>query len=199
MDVTLQWFSNHYLELSAFVFGVLGVWLTARQSIWCWPVGLANVVLSLFVFYFSRLYADVLLQVFYFVMTIYGWINWLRGGEKKSVLKVRRIRFSELWLMVVCGMIMAALTGWLFSTFTNASLPWLDSLVAVWGVIGTWAMARKIMEHWMIWVVVDLLCVGIYAYKELYFFTALYFIFTLLALYGWKQWMKDYKQQQAGN
>ena len=111
MDVTLQWFSNHYLELSAFVFGVLGVWLTARQSIWCWPVGLANVVLSLFVFYFSRLYADVLLQVFYFVMTIYGWINWLRGGEKKSVLKVRRIRFSELWLMVVCGMIMAALTG----------------------------------------------------------------------------------------
>jgi nicotinamide mononucleotide transporter len=194
MQFVFDWLLGHYLEFFAFVFGVLGVWLTARQNIWCWPIGLANVVLSLFVFYFSRLYADVLLQMFYLVMTIYGWVNWLKGGEKKSVLKIRSITRVELIVILLIGSIGTGIVGWLFNRYTQAALPYWDSLVAVWGVIGTWAMARKIIQHWLIWIITDLLCVGIYFYKDLYFFTALYFIFVVLAVYGWFEWKKELRK-----
>lgn len=197
MDALLNWFAQHGLELAAFAFGVMGVWLTARQNIWCWPVGLANVVLSLIVFFYARLYADVLLQVFYLVMTLYGWYEWLFGGENKSRLKIRRIRRQETLLLLLLGFAASLLAGWLFERYTNAALPYWDSFVAVWGVIATWAMARKILEHWSMWIVIDLLCTGIYFYKELYFFTALYFLFAILAVYGLIAWKKDYRQQNA--
>ncbi len=197
MDALLNWFSVHGLELAAFVFGVLGVWLTARQNIWCWPVGLANVLLSLFVFFYARLYADVLLQLFYLVMTLYGWYEWLFGGENKSRLQIRRIRRPETFFLLLIGFAASLLAGWLFQRYTNAALPYWDSFVAVWGVIATWAMARKILEHWSMWIVIDLLCTGIYFYKGLYFFTALYFLFAVIAVYGHITWKKDYLKQRA--
>ncbi len=197
MQTVFNWLGLHYLEISAFIFGVLGVWLTAKQSIWCWPVGLANVALSLFVFFFARLYADVLLQVFYLVMTLYGWYQWLWGGEKKSKLSIRKIKKLEILWLVIIGIVGTLLMGWLFKSYTNASLPFIDSFVAVWGILATWAMAKKIMEHWIAWIFIDLICVAIYTYKEIYFFTALYFIFTLMAVAGLKLWMKDYRNQAS--
>ena len=189
-----NWLLANYLELFAFVTGVLGVWLTARQNIWCWPLGLINVSLSLVVFYFSKLYADVSLQVFYLVMTVYGWVNWKRGGANHGRLQIRGFHKWELYMIFPLGFAATALVGWNFASFTDAALPYMDSLVAVWGVLGTWVMARKVIWHWLIWIINDLICVGIYAYKELYFFTALYFIFTLLAVYGWIQWNKEWKK-----
>lgn len=189
--MVLEWILENYIEIAASVIGIIGVWLTAKENILCWPAGLINVILSLYVFFNSRLYADVLLQVFYLVMTLYGWYNWLYGGEKRSKLKIRKINKTELISILIIGFTAAFITGWLFSRFTNASLPYIDSLVFVWGVIGTWAMGRKIIEHWIIWIINDLICVGIYAYKELYAFTILYLIFSILAVYGLLTWKKQ--------
>lgn len=197
MQAVFNWFILHYLELFAVVFGIVGVLLTAKQNIWCWPVGLANVTLSLFVFYYAKLYADVLLQAFYLVMTLYGWYQWLWGGEKKSSLYIRHIKRLEVILLIVIGTVGSAVMGYVFNHYTEAALPYLDSLVAVWGILGTWAMARKIMEHWIIWIIVDIICTGIYAYKELYLFTALYCIFVVLAVIGLRIWKKDFKKQPA--
>lgn len=191
MQIALQWLYANILEILAFIFGILNVWLTTRQNIWCWPVGLANVLLSLVVFLFSRLYADVLLQVFYLVLTIYGWVHWLYGGEKKTKLAIRRIKLKETIAILLIGTAGSLIVGELFSRYTNAALPRWDSLVAVWGVIATWAMARKIWEHWIMWIVIDSICTIIYAYKHLYFFTALYFFFVILAIYGLIKWRKD--------
>lgn len=191
ISLAWEWILVNYLELFAFIFGILGVWLTARQNIWCWPIGLANVILSVFVFFSARLFADVLLQIFYLVITVYGWYNWLHGGVQKKQLKIRRIKQIETIIILIIGSAGVYLVGWLFSTYTNASLPYWDSVVAVWGVIATWAMARKVIEHWVIWIINDLVCTGIYAYKQLYLFTALYFIFTILAIYGLIEWKKE--------
>jgi nicotinamide mononucleotide transporter len=197
MHLVLQWIYEHYLEILGFVFGILGVFLTAKQNIWCWPVGLANVILCLFVFLFAKLYADVILQIFYLVMTIYGWYEWLHGGEKKTVLKIRRIRIHETLILLAIGAAGTAVAGYLFSRYTDAALPYWDSLVAVWGVIGTWAMARKILEHWVMWIIVDLICSILYAYKEIYLFSALYFVFVILAVYGLIRWKKDFTAQTS--
>lgn len=194
MQLILEWFTKNYVEIIASVLGLWGVWLTTRQNIWCWPVGLVNVILSLYVFFVSKLYADVILQIFYLVMTIYGWYNWLYGGENKSVLKVTRIKKNIMIALIITSIFLIAATGYLFSTYTDAALPYWDATVAVWGVIGTYVQAKKYIENWIIWILNDLLCTGIYFYKDLYAFTALYFIFTLLAIYGYYQWRKDLKK-----
>lgn len=193
----ISWLSNNYIEVMAALLGIAGVWLTTRQLIWCWPVGLANVILSMFVFFEARLYADVLLQCFYLVMTLYGWYHWVFGKEGRRQLSVSHIKPALLVALIIAGALGSALAGYLFSTYTNASLPYWDAAVAVWGVIATYAMARKIIENWIMWIITDAVCVGIYFYKELFAFTVLYFIFTVLAAYGYYKWSKDYKSLRA--
>jgi nicotinamide mononucleotide transporter len=190
----MNWIIANYIEVIAAILGVVGVWLTTKQVIWCWPVGLVNVILSIIVFFNSKLYADVTLQIFYLAMTVYGWYNWLWGGVSKSPLKVRNIRISELSIMLIIGTISFVTVGWLFSRYTDAALPYIDSFVAVWGVIATYAMAKKIIQNWIMWIVIDSVCVGIYFYKELYAFTVLYFIFVVLAAYGLFEWKKELKK-----
>jgi nicotinamide mononucleotide transporter len=197
MEQFLNWLTGNYVEIIASLLGIIGVWLTAKQIIWCWPVGLFNVILSIYVFFFTKLYADVVLQLFYLVMTLYGWYNWLYGGENKSVLKVSRIRRKEMLILLFISVIFIVITGYLFSHYTDAALPYWDAAVAVWGVIGTYVQAKKFIENWIIWILNDLLCTGIYFYKHLYAFTVLYFIFVLLAVYGYSEWKKDMNKNRS--
>ncbi len=193
----INWVTENYIELIASILGVAGVYLTAKQKIWCWPVGLVNVALSLYVFFIAKLYADVVLQVFYLVMTLYGWYNWIFGGEKKFELPVRNIKAKEFLIMFIAGMCLSVLVGYLFATYTDASFPYWDSLLTVWGIIGTYAMGKKIIEHWIMWIVIDINCTILYFIKHLYAFAPLYFIFTALAVYGYYTWKKDLKKQTA--
>jgi len=193
----MNWITENYIEIIASVLGIAGVYLTAKQKIWCWPVGLANVVLSLYVFFVAKLYADVVLQVFYLVMTLYGWYNWIFGGEKKFELPVRKIRSKELIIMLVSGFSLSYVVGYLFANYTDAAFPYWDSLLTVWGIIATYAMGKKIIEHWLMWIIIDINCTILYFIKELYAFAPLYFIFTILAVYGFYTWKKDLKKLQA--
>jgi nicotinamide mononucleotide transporter len=130
-------------------------------------------------------------------MTLYGWYHWVFGKEGRRQLAVSHIKPALLVALIIAGALGSALAGYLFSTYTNASLPYWDAAVAVWGVIATYAMARKIIENWIMWIITDAVCVGIYFYKELFAFTVLYFIFTVLAAYGYYKWSKDYKSLRA--
>lgn len=197
MSVIIAWICTNYIEILAALLGIVGVWLTTRQLIWCWPVGLLNVLLSIYVFFVSRLYADVILQAFYLVMTFYGWYNWSYGGRGKTTLHVSRIKPGLLLALVLISAVATAITGYLFSTYTNAALPYWDAGVAVWGVLCTWLQAKKILENWIIWIITDLVCTGIYFYKELYAFTGLYFFFAVLAAYGYYAWRKDHIKLSA--
>jgi len=194
MAIILSWISENYIEIIASLLGLWGVWLSTQQNIWCWPIGLLNVLLSLYVFFSSKLYADVALQIFYFVMTLYGWYNWLYGGENKTALKVTRIKQKLIIILIITSVFFIFIIGYIFSKYTDAALPYWDATVAVWGVIGTYIQAKKYIENWIIWILTDLLCTGIYFYKELYAFTALYFIFAILAVYGYVEWKKDLKK-----
>lgn len=194
MDYFTSWSVEKIIELSASLIGLIGVWLTTRQKIWCWPVGLLGVILSLYVFLASKLYADVILQIFYIVLTIYGWYNWLHGGENRTILKVTRVNKKYILILLIIGFGAVFITGYVFSEFTDASLPYWDATVAVWGVIATLEQAKKHIENWVMWILTDLLCTGIYFYKELYFFAGLYFCFALLAIYGFSSWKKDLKK-----
>ena len=186
----LTWLQANYVELIAAVAGIAGVWLTTRQIIWCWPVALVNVTLYIYIFFRSKLYADFGLQVFYLVLTLYGWYNWLYGGKDHKELPVSRLSVKVFLICLGIGIPAFILTGFMLRRFTDAALPFIDSFVAVWGIIGTWMMAKKMLENWILWIVVDLTCVGIYMVKGLYATAVLYFIFTILAVYGYRAWKK---------
>lgn len=192
----LEWVVSNSIEISAAVLGITGVYLTTRQNIWCWPVGLANVILSIFVFLFSRLYADVVLQIFYLIMTIYGWYFWVFGGKNKNQLPIRNMKITELIIITVIGTVSSVFSGFIFWKYTNASYPVWDSFLMVWGILATYAMAKKILQHWILWIIIDINCTALYFLKDLYAFSILYLVFTFLAVYGYIKWKTEWKNQE---
>jgi len=190
LNIILSWISENYYELIAAIAGILGVWLTAKQNILCWPVSLINVIFSVIVFFVAKLYAAVILQFFYFYITIYGWYKWHKGEENKAPLAVRKLKHKQRLFIPLFLLIGTSIVGVILDFYTDASLPYLDSFTTVGGIISTYMMARKIIEHWIVWIFLDTVSVSIYIYKGLYAFSLLYFIYCLMAIYGYFQWKK---------
>lgn len=180
------------IEISATIFGFTCVWLTIRENIWCWPTGIIQVALYIFVFYQARLYSDMGLHAVYVVMQLYGWYNWLYGGIGRSSLTVTRITPQGvfIWASTAAGGTFAL--GMFMSTYTNADLAYWDAATTVLSLIAQWLMAKKILESFLIWITVDVLCVGIYFIKNLYPTTILYFAFLIMATIGFFEWKKSY-------
>ena len=191
-----DWIAANYIEIIAALLGIAGVWLTTRQNIWCWPIGLANVMLSMIVFFTAKLYYDFVLQIFYFVLTFYGWFQWLSRGKNSKSLRVTNLKSVSLLLSAFIIIVSVAVFGKLATMYTDASLPYWDAFTTSGGIIATFWMARKKIENWIAWVVIDIVCTFIYIYKELYAFSALYFIFAILAVVGYLRWKKDLQTEQ---
>lgn len=186
-------------EIIGTILGLVSVWLTVRQNIWCWPTGLLMVALYAVVFFQAKLYADAGLQVVYFVLQIYGWYEWLRGGKMRGKLNVTRIRLRLGVALAVTAVTATALMGHLLATKTDAALPYWDSTATVLSLIAQWMLARKIIENWLVWITVDLLSIGIYAAKALYPTMALYAAFLALAALGWIEWRKSLNRPASDN
>ncbi len=181
------------IEIIAVIFGLLCVILTVRQNIWCWPTGLVQVTLYIFIFYHVKLYSDLILHVIYVFMQIYGWYHWLHGGEERSKLQVSRLVLSYLAGWIVLCVIGTFLWGWLMKTFTDAAVPFADAFTTVASLIAQWLMARKKLESWWFWISVDVVAIGVYFYKDLFFTTGLYALFLILATFGFFSWQKSVK------
>jgi len=194
MHDLLFWLKANYIEVIGTLSGIAGVWLTTRQIIWCWPVSLVNVLCYVYVFFMTKLYADFGLQFFYLALIFYGWYHWIYGGKDRHELQVNRLSLKGFAIYFFTGSILTILTGILLARFTNASLPFLDSFLGVWSIICTLLMAKKIVENWLIWVVVDGIYIGMYIYKGLYPTSILYLLYALIALYGYFEWKKEYNK-----
>lgn len=181
------------IEIIAVIFGLLCVILTVRQNIWCWPTGLVQVTLYTLIFYHVKLYSDLILHVIYVLMQIYGWYNWLHGGEERSKLRVSRLVLSHLAGWIVLCVIGTFVWGWLMKTFTDAAVPFADAFTTVASLIAQWLLAWKKLESWWFWISVDVVAIGVYFYKGLFFTTGLYAVFLILATFGFLAWRKSVK------
>ena len=168
-----------FVELTGTIFGLLGVWLTVKENILCFPAGIINVTLYAWLFLKSHLYADALLQVIYILLLIYGWYKWLHEKKSTSELHVTKTSGSMLLLLIGLCIISTAGIGTFFRYKTDASLPYLDSLTTYMSLIAQWMIARKKIENWLIWIVADIIYVGMYVSKHLYLTSILYFIFII--------------------
>ena len=186
------------LEILAVVTGIVSVYLSTREKIWSWPTALVNVSLYFVVFYQAKLYADMGLQVVYFVLSLYGWWQWLYGGANRSELHVTRAgRALGLRLALIAGAVAVTLGTTLYR-FTDASLPFVDSATTGTSLVAQWMMTRKLLENWAVWAAVDVVYVGMFIYKALYLTAALYAGFFVLAVMGWFSWKRSLEAAHAG-
>lgn len=180
------------LEAVATIFGLLCVWLTIKQNILCWPAGLVQVCLYIFIFYDAKLYADMGLHIIYVGLSIYGWMYWKKSKESGQRV-VTHTRNILPWILIM--LIATIASGYLLTTFTDASVPYLDSFVVIASLIAQWLMARKKLESWFFWIMADIVAIGIYSYKDLYLTSGLYFVFLIMAITGYFTWRKDMRMR----
>ena len=185
------------IEVAAAAFGIASVYLSARQNVWNWPLGIINVALYIFVFYEAKLYADMGLQAVYVVLAAYGWWHWLHGGTNHGTLPVSRVPTREILLLGIAFLAATAALSTLLARTTDASLPLADSALTAASLVAQYMMTRKYVECWLVWIVADAAYVALFIYKGLLPTAGLYLVFTGLAVVGWRQWRAALREQSA--
>jgi len=191
--------STSWLEIVAMITGLIGVWLTIKESIWCFPVGITNVTLYAWLFLTPgiQLYADALLQIIYIFLLFYGWMNWSKKNNNLIIIHPIRINYSsalKVFILTIAGTISLAI---FLSTYTAASYPWPDSALTCFSLAAQWMIAKKYIENWIVWIVVDLVYLPLYIVKQLPLTAVLYFIFLILAFKGYSDWKKNIVYHEA--
>ncbi|MES2962915.1 MAG: nicotinamide riboside transporter PnuC [Bdellovibrionota bacterium] len=177
------------LEIVANVANLLSVYLAARNHVLTWGVGILGGILYGVMFFRTQLYADVSLQVFFLATSVWGWWNWVRGA-KGNELPVTRAGGRIVAGCMVGGIAFAVAYGAILHYATDASLPFIDSVILAFSVIAQILMMRRNFEHWIFWIIVDIVAVPLYAYKELYLTAAVYAIFLVNAIWGLSKWRR---------
>lgn len=186
------------LEGTAVCFGLVSVFLSTRENIWSWPTAIVNVGLYSVLFFREKLYADMGLQVIYLLLSLYGWFEWLHGGENRSELHVSRITARLAIRLAGIGVLGSVLLGTLLHRTTDAALPYLDSTLSVFSLIAQWLMTRKVLENWAIWIAVDVVYVWMFIFlKQLHFTAFQYAVFLALAVLGFRDWKRSFDTRRT--
>jgi nicotinamide mononucleotide transporter len=178
------------LEIIAVLLSASAVWLTVKQNLLCWPLGLVSVLMYSWVFFDVKLYSDMLLQLVYAVLQLYGWWQWTRGGVQHAGRQVSRLPGSQLLLSLAVGSAGSLLLGYLMATHTDAAAPWLDAALTSFSLVAQVWMAQKRLECWPLWIALDVIYVGLFLSKDLYLTAVLYAVFTALAVAGCRAWQR---------
>lgn len=176
-------------EVFAFISGVVTVWLVVKENIWNWPIGIVNSAFFAFVFWNARLFADMGLQVVYIILGFLGWYWWLHGGAHRTALKVSTTGLGTwVWLLGVAGVL--TYVGTLYLRSVDDAAPFLDAGTTVFSLVAQYLLTKKKLENWYVWISVDVVYIGLYAWKDLYLTSGLYVIFLLMCLAGLRSWRK---------
>lgn len=185
-------------EALAVVFNLAYVILAILQSVWCWPAGLVGAGVSLVVFLQARLYASTALQGVYIALMIYGWFQWRHGGEKGGELAVSRTPARWRLGLAAAGLAFSFALGLVLWQRTDGTLPFGDAGVTSFSLIAQFMTTRKWLESWLVWIVVDVVYVGLLLSQELYWMTGLYGGYLVLAMAGFVQWRRSLGAERAG-
>ena len=180
-----------WLEIVAFVIAIQMVVLNMRVNPIAWPLAIISSLLYFALFWNSLLYGDASLQIFFAIVALWGWWQWLRGTQADGAeLKVRSLPTRARWWLIAALAAAWPATGLFLKTFTNTDVPWWDAFPTAASVIGQWLLGRKYIENWLAWIVVNIVSVGLFAYKGLWLTTLLYSLFIAMSVIGWRAWQR---------
>ena len=186
----MDFLSHHWLDITTTALGLAYILLEYKASVWMWVVGFVMQSLGIVLYYQKGLYADCGMEFYYLAMTVYGFIAWMRHKQKVADLPIRHMpkKMAFIWLGV--GLVIWALIYFVLSRFTNSNVPVADAFTTALSIVGIWALARKYLEQWFVWIVVDIVTSALYFYKDIPFKASLYALYVVIAVFGYFKWKK---------
>ena len=199
MDISLAGITNAFAQMSgweilAVVFGIAYVLLAAKESLWTWLFAFLSTIIYTILFWEGALVSSSLLNFYYMGMAVYGFVLWRSGGEKGEELAVTRWSLKKNITLIVSGLMLALLLGYLSDTYTEAKFAYLDTFVMTFSVLATWMLANKVLENWLYWMVVDSAAVVLYWQSGYLATIVLFALYIILAFYGYASWRKAYRE-----
>ncbi|HET6226173.1 MAG TPA: nicotinamide riboside transporter PnuC [Bacteroidia bacterium] len=178
-----------FIEWVIFILALVYVLLAAIENIWCWLFGILSSIFSVYLCFTGHLFLESALQVFYIGIGIYGWYEWLHGS-KGAERKIISYPIFKIVYLIFIGIIIWAPLGYVAKQYSTQALPYLDACITAFSIVATWMTAKKIIQNWVFWIVIDGLAVLLYASRSFYLIALLYGIYTVLSLTGYFQWKK---------
>lgn len=178
------------MEITAVVFAIIYLLLAVKQDVRCWYAAIFSSFLYFFIMMSANLYMEAYLQIFYIIMAIYGWFQWNKISENKSKFIVRTWSIKQHLIVISSVISLAYISGSLLNIYTEASLPFIDAL-STWGaIIATYMVAKKLLENWIYWFVIDSISVLLFMSRGLYLTSVLFFVYLIIIYFGYKSWTK---------
>lgn len=179
------------LEIIAVIFGLLSVWYSKKVNILVFPTGIVSVIIYVYICFIAKLYADMGINFVYFVMSVYGWINWSRKQPDKTTLRITFLSSKQNLYAILATIGWFVLLSFLLTNYTDSNVPYVDSFTTAVFIVGMWLMAIKKVENWLYWIVGDIVSVPLYFYKGLVFTSFQYIVFLIIAVLGFLAWRKQ--------
>jgi nicotinamide mononucleotide transporter len=184
------------LELTAVLLSLGMVLCTVAENHWGWPLAALSSGLYFVLFWNQRLYGEAWLQLLFIGLAIWGWSIWLRGVDG-VYLPISRMTARQRWQMLILAGVLWLFTGVTLLRFTDTDVPWWDAFPTAVSLIGQYLLARKYLENWAVWIIVNSVALGLFAWKALWLTALLYLLFILLSVIGWRRWSSSMKAQRT--
>ena len=215
--IIFNWISNNFIEIFGAVTGIIFVFLEIRQTIWLWPVGLVTSAVYIWVFFTSKFYADMSLQGYYLVISCLGWYWWTRGKKRRlrskatkfreaeagewesGELQVTRLKLRTSVVLAIVFVLLYIVMWFVLTRLTDSPVPVRDSFITSLSIIATWMLARKIYEHWYLWIVVNFVSAVFFLTRGLYPTVILYTVYGIMSFVGLVAWKKTIKADENYN
>jgi len=180
-------------EFLAVILGVAYLLLALRENLWCWPAAFISTAIFLFVFWDVNLLMESALQVYYLIMAVYGWWQWQQGETESNGLEISSWGARQHVFAIGLVLLISLLSGTALAQYSNAALPFLDSFTTWGSVLTTWMVARKILENWLYWLVIDSVSIFLYLDRGLYLTALLFVAYLVIAIFGYRTWLQHYR------
>ncbi len=171
--------------------------LAIKENLWCWPAAFFSTLIYTIMYWNGALLMESLLHFYYMYMAVYGWLVWRKGGANKHELAITSWRFNQHLAIIGATSVVAVILGYIMTNYTHADFAYLDSFTTCFAVVTTYLVAKKVLENWLYWIVIDAASMYLYYEKGYYPTLALFVFYTIMAAWGFKTWYEEYEQDQA--
>ena len=186
----MDFIAAHWLDITTTALGLAYILLEYKASVWMWVVGFAMQSLGIVLYYQKGLYADCGMEFYYLAMTVYGFVAWMRHKQKTANLPIRHMPKNTAIIWLGIGLVAWLVIYLILSHFTNSTVPVADAFTTAFSIVGIWALARKYLEQWFVWIVVDVVTCVLYFHKDIPFKASLYALYVVIAVFGYFKWRR---------